>query len=35
MSSPPSDKKILFLFVDALGIGPADASVNPQIERNC
>jgi 2,3-bisphosphoglycerate-independent phosphoglycerate mutase len=29
MSSPLNDKKILFLFVDGLGIGPADASINP------
>ena len=30
MSSPQkADKKLLFLFVDGVGIGPADASINP------
>jgi 2,3-bisphosphoglycerate-independent phosphoglycerate mutase len=29
MSPASKDKKILFLFVDGVGIGPADASVNP------
>lgn len=29
MSPPSNDRKVLFLFVDGLGIGPADASINP------
>jgi 2,3-bisphosphoglycerate-independent phosphoglycerate mutase len=29
MSPNPNDKKILFLFVDGLGVGPQDAAINP------
>jgi hypothetical protein len=29
MSPPSNDRKVLFLFVDGVGIGPADAEVNP------
>jgi len=29
MSPASNDKKILFLFVDGLGIGPPDPRVNP------